>query len=373
MSKVLIIFEVKDNTTDNNLLSLTTVLSEMKTQYRVVKSSCVNTADIGWCDVVLANRPNSIYSIEIINAAKNAGRFVIVSLDDDIINLPRNHPSYWKRKFTLRSLILGDVLMSTSPLIHSDYCANYHLRPLLVNSFVKQDDLKSQHNLGDKIRIVYPAGKDHVGLFNKYIKPFFDEFTIKYSDKVDVTFIGVEPKVKESKSVHFVKGMSYGNYLDYMNTHDFDIGLAPLDDDPFCARKYFAKYIEYSKFGILGLYSDVKPYTYVVKNGYNGLLVKGDCNKWEKGLVELVENPGRISEYVNNSQIDIKERFSLNHAVQELREGCPELESFHHNTSKVFYKIDYLQVIAYFLFDKYVKIRHHCQHERRKWLIKVIK
>lgn len=71
--------------------------------------------------------------------------------------------------------------------------------------------------------------------------------------EVDITIIGVEPKLDESEyknSIHLIKGMSYEEYSSYMKNHDFDIGLAPLGRSSFAARKYFAKYIEYAKYGI---------------------------------------------------------------------------------------------------------------------------
>ena len=89
--------------------------------------------------------------------------------------------------------------MSTSPLILNDYCEKYNLRPLLVNAYVKDVDIKKVHKMSDRIRIVYPAGKDHIGLFNKYLRPFFDEFLKAHSDTVDVTFIGIEPDIGDMR------------------------------------------------------------------------------------------------------------------------------------------------------------------------------
>ena len=357
MSNILIIFEVKDNTTDNNLLALTTVLSRMALTYRSIKTSCVESADLYWCDVIIAIRPSSIYSSEIIRAAKEACRFVIISLDDDILNLPFNNPNYWKRKYAINCLELGDVLMSTSQLMLDDYCEKYHLRPLHVNAFVEAETIKGLHHIGNKIRIVYPAGKDHIGLFNKYILPFFDNLISTYSDRIDITFIGVEPNITPSNSVHFVKGMSYEDYLSFMSSHDYDIGIAPLEDNPFCARKYFAKYIEYSRFGILGIYSAVKPYTYVVKDGYNGFLVQGGEDKWEETLIKVIENSLKYAEIVSNSQKDLINRFSLEAAINNLKDYCLELENYKGNDS-CFPKLTYgsMKCLSYEIRNIYYKI-----------------
>lgn len=369
MSNILITFEVKDNTTDNNLQGLTTVLAEMNTQFRVVKASCVVNSDIEWSDVYIANRPNSIYSLNIARAAKDSGRYVVVALDDDIINLPESHPDYWKRNYTLACLKLGDALMSPNHLLMDDYCDNNNLKRVLTIAYVNKEDVKPLHPIGKKIRIVYPAGRDHVNLFNRYIQPFFDQLVKTFSGKIDVTFVGIEPQVESSKDIHFVKGMPYKDYLEYMKIHDFDIGLAPLDDDPFCARKYFAKYIEYGKYGILGLYSNVKPYTYAVKDGYNGILISGGDDQWESCLVEILSNKQRISELTANAQHDLIERYSLENAMDMLRKGCPELEAFHVN-KKADYSIGIINVAMYNIRELLTKISYHLRHDGLLYFIK---
>ena len=362
MSNILITFEVKDNTTDNNLLAMTTVLSKMNTRYRVVQASSVVVSDIEWCEVYIANRPNSVYSLEILRAAKASGRYIVIALDDDIVNLPESHPDHWKRTYTLASLELGDALLSPNQLLLDDYCGEFNLYPILSIAFVKETDIKPLHPLLQKIRIVYPAGKDHIIYFNKYIKPFFDRFVSSYANTVDVTFIGIEPNVKQSDNIHFIKGMSYNDYLDFMRTHDFDIGIAPLDDDRFCARKYFAKYIEYSKYGILGLYSNVKPYTYAVKDGVNGLLVPGKNGQWEKILNEIVIEPEKIWELTLNAQQDLKYRYSLENAVKMLRKGCIELEAYNCDGPVVFRK-SFVGRAKYVLRDISVKVIYHLRND----------
>ena len=371
MSNVLITIEVKDNTTDNNLQGLTMVLSHIGIPYIVRKTSCVTKDDIEWCDVCIANRPNSIYSQKIIGAAKESGRFVVVALDDDIINLPQNHPSYWKRKYVCKCLELADALMSPNPLILEDYCEKCHLRPVQTISFVQSEEIKAPHHLGDKIRVVYPAGRDHIELFNQYIKPFFDDFIRENLDRIEFTFIGLEPQLEESESVHLVKGMSYKDYQDYMNCHDFDIGLAPLHDTPFCARKYFAKYIEYSKYGIMGIYSDVRPYTFAVTNGYNGLLINGGQEHWLEALKRVISNPTIIAESVTYSQQDLRDKYSLGIAVQKTLDGCPELLNFHckNNTN---YRPSGFSVFIYLARDVITRVIYHLRHDGLRYIIKAL-
>ena len=363
MSNILIIYEVKDNTTDNNISSLTTVLSQMNTDSRVVKASDVSVNDINWCDVCLANRPNSPYSVNVVSAVKSAGGYVVVSLDDDIIHLPIKHPSYWRRRYTLQCMEIGDSLLSPNPLILDDYCEKYHLKPILTSAFVQENSIKAVHEIKGKVKIVYPAGKDHVGLFNKYLYPFFDQFIEEYKGKIDVTFVGVEPVVKKSEVVHFVKGMPYDDYLCFMKDNDFDIGIAPLEDNPFCARKYFPKYIEYSKYGIAGIYSNVAPYTFVLENMKNGVLVNDDPTEWKEALVKMIENPQVINDIATNAQKDLRKRFSLDNSVMMLRKGCHEFENYQRNGEIISFNTQLFPVLVYRIKDFYLRILYHLKHD----------
>lgn len=363
MSNILISIEVKNNTTDNNIHSITTVLAEMDACVKVVTSSQVNSKDIEWCDVYVAIRPNSIYSLYISRAAKESGKFCVISLDDDLLNLPNNHPDNWKRKYTIACLKIGDALLSPNPLILDDYAIRYNLRPILSNSFVRKCDFKAIHVVKDKIKIVYPAGKDHVELFNKYILPFFDKLIRNYGEIVDITFIGVTPHVVQSDSIHFVENMPYHEYLSFMMNNDFDIGIAPLDDNHFCARKYFAKYIEYGKYGICGLYSNVKPYTYAVKNGYNGVLVGNSTTDWEKEIIRILNNPKLITQISINAQNDLKENYSLATIVHGLKTDCPEFENYSASICKVQYYCNPIRIWHFELKSVWRKIAYHIQRE----------
>ena len=370
MSNILIIYEVKDNTTDNNISSLKKVLANMSTIFKVKKSSSVKMDDINWCDVCIANRPNSPYSASVIKAVKCAGGFVIVSLDDDIIHLPKSHPNFWKKKYTTQCMNLGDALFSPNPFILEDNCVRYHLRAILTRAFVEEHCIKHQHDTHDRIRIVYPAGKDHVGLFNKFIMPFFNRLIENYKDKIDVTFIGIKPDVDSSEMVHFVKGMPYEDYLRFMTDNDFDIGIAPLEDNSFCARKYFPKYLEYSRFGIAGIYSNVAPYTFVIEDQCNGIMVDGEPDHWEKALLYLIDNPEVVNRIIDNSQKDLRERFSIENAVELLREGCPELENYYHKGEIVRFVYPTLPTIYYMVKDFCIKVQYHLKHDGIKYLWK---
>lgn len=367
MSKVLITYERVNNTTDVNLASFRLLFSHMSVQYKEKKASIVSYSDLLWCDVCLAIRPNSIYSQRIAEAAKKSGIFYVVSFDDDLLNLPFGHPEEWKKKYALACLKCAKAIISPNPLILDDY-HNYSpdAKTILINAIVKDCEIKAPHIIGNKLRIVYPAGRDHLELFNEYIKPILYDILAKYHKEVDITIIGVEPKLDESEyknSIHLIKGMSYEEYSSYMKNHDFDIGLAPLCRSSFAARKYFAKYIEYAKYGIMGLYTDTMPYTLAVKDGINGILVADSALDWKNSLIRAIQNKDLINRIIISSQQDLKNKYSIDSEVTNLKCLCAEYETYLKSEDKIFYRKPLWTAVIYNCKDFCERLKYHYKYE----------
>lgn len=376
MSKVLITYERGNNTTDVNLASFRLLFSHMSIQWREKKTTLVSCSDLMWCDVCLAIRPNSVYSQRIAESTNNSGIFYVVSFDDDLLNLPLGHPEEWKKKYSLACLKYAKALISPNPLILKDYY-NYSpdAKAIQTNAVVEDCEIKVPHSIGDKLKIVYPAGRDHLELFNKYIMPILNDVLAEYQHEIDITIIGVEPNFDTSKykdSIHLVKGMPYKEYILYMKNHDFDIGLAPLCISSFAARKYFAKYIEYAKYGIMGLYSDAMPYSLAVKDGDNGILVADSSLSWKDALIRVIQNKDLINRIVINSQQDLVNKYSINSVITSFRNTCPEFENYSKINDNVVYKKPSYTAITYHCRDFYERFKYHYKQEGMRTFIKRI-
>jgi len=84
------------------------------------------------------------------------------------------------------------------------------------------------------------------------------------------------------------------NMQDYAKMlSQFDIGIAPLEDNDFNRAKSDIKFREYSAAGTPCIASDVEPYSKAIKHGENGLLVKTKGAvfiDWYKKLKRMVED-----------------------------------------------------------------------------------
>lgn len=379
MSTILITYERTNATTEINIESYKELLSALNNEVRVKKTQSVTAEDLGWCDICLAIRPNSIYSVAIAKAAVSAGRYYISSFDDDIVNLPKPNPEAWKRKYAIMCIKKSNAVFSTSPFILKDYRKySNDYNSVWTDAFVRSSDIKKTHNVGEKIRIIYPAGADHIDLYNKYIKPIVNELFDMYPDKLDFTFVGVKPNVNEFKypqSVHLVDAMPFGDYQKYMMINDFDIGIAPLCKTNFNERKYFIKFIEYAKYSIAGLYSDVFPYKTVVFDKHNGVLVNNSANNWKQALIMLIEDGAILRNIVDNSQKYLQQNLLFEIVCKKLKEQCQELGSFKSPkpNNHINIVLSKFYVIIYILHDILARTIYHLRKDGIKYIFQYIK
>lgn len=315
----------------------------------------ITKEDIESCDIFSSLRPYSIDSYYNAKAAKDAGCMYSVFYDDDLLTSTVFYPK--RRDYAIKCLELADTVGSTSPLIAEEYCKyTKGAKSILYNTLLSEEDIMTVETppQDDKIHIIFAAGTDHDKIFTALIGPIFEKL-FEINENIDFTFFGVHPELKNFKymdRVSFIPSMPLKDYTKYMRTHHFDIGIAPLEDSHFCNRKYFNKFIEYSKVGICGIYSNCKPYTYVVKDGENGLLSENTPEAWLKTICKCVENDLLRKEMVNNAQKLLRTDFSLSKIEEITRENYPELWTFVKEPKPFNFKKEKLKFKTFYLKDK---------------------
>lgn len=108
---------------------------------------------------------------------------------------------------------------------------------------------------------------------------------------------------RTSPRVQILHPMSWDNYLDYTQSVRRDVGLAPLLPNAFNAARSISKFLDMTRMGAVGLYSNVVPYCDFIRDGVDGFLLENNYKDWLDAIEYLQNNP------------EVRERMAL--AAQE--------------------------------------------------------
>ena len=301
---------------------------------KFIMLSDVQSSDIDWCDVLVMIRPNNVYAWRIAALSRKSGCFIITTCDDDLLHLPKTHPDlYWRRKGLIKALNNSNVFMTTSRhLMEQMLGYTIDKRGVYVDTVVKYGELLERDyetEKRDMVRFVYAAGGgQHEVLFEQIVLPALRKAAACYPGKFSLTFISVHPNcegLEKSIPITYIEGMPFLEYRKFMDEQKFDVGIAPLEDSPFAKCKYFNKYLEYTLSGVVGVYSNVEPYTYVVTDGDNGYLADNNDISWEEKLKIAIEDSSLRIACARNAQKHVRDNFNEQVLMERLLSEVPEL------------------------------------------------
>lgn len=296
----------------------------------------ISKEDIYWCDVVIMLRPNDPYSAHLAQCAQNAGCFVIAYYDDDLYGLPQSHPNpKWRKDSVLKVLARSNMIDSSSRHICEKY-RKYTLekRSRVSDTIVNASDIKliTEDCRDDApVKLVYAANAGHVGFFNQFIMPVMPRLCQRYAGKISMTFMGVRPELSEFESmidIRYYNSMPLEDYRRVIRDGNYDIGLSPLTTTEFTKCKYFNKFIEYTMAGIVGVYSNTEPYTYVVQHGINGFLAEDDAESWFHVLCKAIDDTALRRNCIKNAQKLLITEFNAEKLLDKEEKQIPELLSY---------------------------------------------
>lgn len=339
MSKQLLIYE-KDMPTVALFRKAAFAYTEKTgTEVRFKQIQEVTREDISWSDVLELIRPHDPYSAHLAKRAQEAGRFVIAYYDDDLYNLPDSMPNpFWRKNSVLKTLQYANMIYSSSRYICEKYKPyTIENRSYAGDTIVEQQEIKKvvPEVNGDgaekQVKIIYAAGPGHAGFFHRFILPVMPQLCQRYGDRISWTFMGVRPDLaayEPETEIHYHSTMPLDEYRQKIREGDYDIGLSPLTTDEFTKCKYFNKFIEYTVAGIVGVYSQTEPYTYVVQDGSNGFLAKDTPEEWFTCLCRAIDDAALRHRCVCAAQEQLLREFSPDALTAREAAAIPELRSY---------------------------------------------
>ncbi len=280
---------------------------------RFVHFTAITEEDIIEADYVILVRPFNAGLDILAKAIKESGRGLAVYLDDDLLSC---QPDLRFRSRALRQCVgNSDAIISCNKNLGAKYAHLLAPKPFIqLNTAIASDSYSPQPEPHTPLKIVYAAGSSHDVFFDEIISPILPRLFEKHANRISLSFVGVHPKLDELASsypIFFYPGMNLNEYRAFMRSQEFDIGLAPLPANDFTKYKYFNKFIEYSVLGICGVYSDVDPFRFIVRDGVNGLLASNDPMSWLNALSRAIDEPSVRKTCLEAAQMQLSDEFTI--------------------------------------------------------------
>ncbi len=339
MSRILVSYSSKIPTASLICHLMSKVKNEYGCETREIAVVDVLTKDIEWAEVILFVRPFEVGAYRIIEAGKRANKKIVVYLDDDLLNLPEIYPNMVRKALTkslysrnceylIKSLKMCDVLWGSNPFLlekYSKYVENGRCE--ISDVAYDFDHVVSPVPCDGEFKILFAGNGDHVKYLNDFIIPSINNL-VERKHSISFTCIGIDPGALDKcrgKTEYIPWVRDFDEYNRLIMSRQFDLGVAPIMNDDFHRCKYVNKFIEYSRYGIVGVYSNDYPYKMVVVDGYNGLLADNNIGSWTDKLEYAIEHTKKCKDMINNAQELCHQKFSVKQMTSSVYEKIPEL------------------------------------------------
>lgn len=293
-------------------------------------------------DVVIFVRSSTVLELSLAKKCKKKNKFLIYILDDDLLNIaPDLHstPYYSMENIKNRMkkiLNLCDVLASPSSRLLHKYEKYIISKTILIEEPCKMYSNKRVEN--EKIKIGFAGSPDHNRDLNSMLNNVIHTIYNKYNDIVVIEFFGAKPKIVDDLNLKYYSYTNnYEEYQKKLIELNWDVGLAPLADTEFNKCKHYNKYIEYGSIGCVGVYSNIEPYTKVIKNGINGYLCDNIEEIWFQSLETIILNKKVLGEISGNVMKEISQNFTIPSVAENLIIDLPDLIEYKAPINRCFF------------------------------------
>ena len=297
-------------------------------EINLVKSDLLN--DNFLLDIIIISR-EAFHSNEfldlLIKKCKLLGIKIIYELDDDLMNIDKSHRDYnyyaQKRMGIFHIAKNADVITVSTNALKSKLC-NYNDNIIVIPNVIThywECDINETPAKNNIIKIGYmgtPTHKDDIKLIEDafyIVKNYFKE---KNKDVIFEMIGGTAEKLSWANQIEIsTTNKFFPNFVKFVKeTINWDVAVAPLEDNNINASKSELKYLEYSYLEIPGVYSEIGPYKENIIHGFNGLLVhENSPYEWADNIIKLIENEDLRKNIIKFSKEDIELNHKLDIAI----------------------------------------------------------
>lgn len=256
-------------------------------------------------DVIIGSRVAAPEAMEGWRALREAGKRLVLDLDDDYFHIDVNNRTayaYWTTAIqnNLReSIELSDVVtVCSEALAEAIYRETKHPNIRVVQNALDAGVNGIPRDYDPELLTVGWAGTENTAQWLPMIKDVINKAARdELGRRVYVEFIGCPANYAANLGFRFRKG--YGRAITFI--HDpreylselrrIDILLAPYRSTPFTEAKFPTKALEAGMLGIPIIASAIRPYAEWITHGVDGFLVRNNAqHEWVRYASALVQD-----------------------------------------------------------------------------------
>ncbi len=282
-----------------------TYLARHGTRCRVLGAAAF-AAEAPAADVVVIQRQDVPALLPALERVAAGGATIVYELDDDLHGIPAGNPT--------RPLFGPDVLAGVDRLIRASHgvtvstpelaaaCARRHpgtpvaVVPNCIDFALRDWSTRPAAPDGGRVVVGWAGGATHVDDLRP-IQPVVRDL-LRDRDDVDFAVVstpgvlawiqrdwGLDPR--RLRATPFTPFQQYPATL-----ASFDVGLAPLVDNPFNRCKSELRVLEYGAWGAAVVASPVAPYARAIVDGESGCFARTPA-EWTAAIAGLLDDAGR--------------------------------------------------------------------------------
>lgn len=259
----------------------------------------------------------------MVHSCKEAGARLVYETDDDLLHVPRRHPSASRFAKPVCDAIeyivrhAHAVIVSTSALknLLSQWCPRIHVLPnALDETLWGSQEMETAAN-ENQVRVIYMGTRTHTEDLAT-VEPVVKKLKREYTERVAFHVVGGyrrrPPRCFQPVQLPAEGRADYSGFVRWWVSHArYDIALSPLADTPFNRAKSAIKYLDYGMCGLPAVYSNVTSCRDVVRHGETGLLANNNPDAWYTNVRELIENADLRSTIAQRARAEVRSHHTL--------------------------------------------------------------
>ena len=252
-------------------------------------------------DLLITQRyavPDAKAADALARHCREQGTRLVYDLDDDLLNIPRDHPEAAilrpRARGVARMLGHADAVWVSTDRLRQSLGAAGAKATVIANGLDERLWITPSArvlNPYGPVRVLYMGTATHDADF-AMVQPALARLLAAFPGRVRFDLIGVTMRGDLPDWVQRIAPpasarASYPGFVDWLVRQDWDIGIAPLADTGFNRAKSAIKTLDYAALGLAVLASDVPAY-----QGPLAGLVDNTEAGWFSALARLIRDPG---------------------------------------------------------------------------------